>query len=195
MINAEKQLIRYRVEDNCLSYNIYYVVNTSQYEVHFLENMTHKLQYLDGFGCPLLLTSQNEEMMDKQWKYFITDCGVDLDHMEHHCANEGVITLSLISLFMTLPFVHKDAHLANICVRDHHRLYNYTRGKIFELTWQAFGVYSVIDWNSSDVSCVRQNSISHFPIPLNKFTKDFERSYPWRRRRSITDIASSYEQS
>ena len=79
---------------------------------------------------------------------------------------------------MTLPFVHKDAHLANICVRDHHRLYNYTRGKIFELTWQAFGVYSVIDWNSSDVSCVRQNSISHFPIPLNKFTKDFERSYP-----------------
>ena len=36
----------------------------------------------------------------------------------------------------------------------------------------------MIDWNSSDVSCVRQNSISHFPIPLNKFTKDFERSYP-----------------
>ena len=114
---------------------------------------------------------------------------------KHHCANEGVITLSLISLFMTLPFVHKDAHLVNICVRDHHRLYNYTRGKIFELTWQAFGVYSVIDWNSSDVSCVRQNSISHFPIPLNKFTKDFERSYPWRRRRSITVITSSYEQN
>ena len=83
MINAEKQLIRYRVEDNCLSYNIYYVVNTSPNEVLFLENMTHKLQYLDGFGCPLLLTSQNEEMMDKQWKYFITDCGIDLDHTEN----------------------------------------------------------------------------------------------------------------
>jgi len=156
--------------------------------------MTHKLQYLDGFGCPLHKTrkwwTNNGSTSSLTVESILIIRKTSLRQWRSH------YPLSLISLFMTLPFVHKDAHLANICVRDHHRLYNYTRGKIFELTWQAFGVYSVIDWNSSDVSCVRQNSISHFPIPLNKFTKDFERSYPWRRRRSITVIiTSSYEQN
>jgi len=51
--DIHKQLFWYRVEAGRISYNVYYVHDMCPIELQFLESMRQRLQYFDGFGCPL----------------------------------------------------------------------------------------------------------------------------------------------
>ncbi len=177
-------------------------------ELQFLESMRQRLQYFDGFGCPLLLTSEycnregmkgtTEDDKDPQWKYVISDCGLDLENLPFNHSvggirnkfnanlnNKGIVTLSLISLLVTLPYAHIDNHLRNFCVINPYWQYDYkwtikmSNNVFFELSWTAFGVFTMIDWDTQDVSCVISTiTTSHFNIPQNQFTRGFQRMYP-----------------
>ena len=158
--------------------------------------MAKSLQKIDAFGFPMLLNppydvtnERNENSTTSQ--YFISDCGSNLLCRPSRNTPD-IITLCVICLLITLPEVHCDCHLRNICVRDHNIQFEYTWTirigvHIFEFSWKCFGVYSLIDWDSvsssstchaKPISPCGTRLMSGFDIPFIDNMQEFEGHYP-----------------
>ena len=185
-----KTLIKYRVYDNILAYCIYFVANLIPNELHFLRSIRKNLQVSDSYGCPMIVYDEcpteggtTMRRSDVTCNYYITDAGINLNGIRGVDNPREIMILCLISLFVTLPFVHFDCHLGNICISNTNIRYTYIwtikiGTKVYELTWIAYGLVTVIDWNTSDVSSTRRKETDSFFIPHSIYTSGFQMFYP-----------------